>query len=540
MPPASSTAVSPRRDAARLPAPAERAGVAVLVVGLVALLAYAWQLGRDIGFFSDDWDIIAFHHDGHLLVPFNGHLSLLPIAVFRALFLTAGLGSYTPYRVVGFVSYVVFVVTLFVYGRARVGSLLAALAALAMAWFSAGDINVMFPFLMNFSLPLAAGAGIWIVRDRDVPWRDWIGGALLAIALASSGIGLTVTGAVFVELALRRERPTRWVPYLVPFALWLLWYSQYRTAVAPIGSIRSVIEYGAHELHETFAAFAGGTIVGGWVLLVAYAVVMVVAATRWHTFDARATGALAGGVSFIVLTSITRIGIVPAIPPETGRYLWVNGFFFVAALLHVLRGRRLPWSAYVIALVIVVVGAGVLVSNLRKYHDQVVAYGRSTRTYEVAVEAMPDRVDRTRIMPLSFIVVRAGDYVDAIRHLGSAIPHVTLDDLGVEADRHNADSWMVQDEAVAAGARPVSAPGPGPCTALDPHDGEAAAGTVVVVSAGGEPVGIELRRLARTFDGNAVVTVPAGATVALPLPADHGRFPWHVRADGATSVVRCP
>jgi hypothetical protein len=515
----------------------ERAGLGVLIVGLGTLVTYAWLLGRDLSFFSDDWDIIAFHHDGHVLVPFNGHLSLLPITIFRTLFLTVGIGTYTPYRVVGFAGYCVMVVALYAYGRRRVGSVLAALAALSIAWFSAGDINVLFPFLVNFSVPLAAGAGIWLLRDRDSLHGDVLGGALLAVALASSGIGLTVATAVFVELVLRRARADRWLPYLVPFGLWLLWYTQYRTSIASIGSARSVVHYALREVLATFAGFAGGSTVIGAVLLVAYAALLAVGALRWHTLDARALAALAGAGSFVVLTSITRIGIVPAIPPDTGRYLWVNGFFLVAAALQLARGRRLGPEVIAGAFVLVLVGALTLVGNLRSYHAEVQHYERVARTSMTAVESIPDQVDRSRVMPLSFILVRAGDYLDAVHHLGSPLEHIGFDDLGSEQDRIDADQLMVQDLALRADA---TASMPPACAAAPAREAAVDSGHTVVVQAGAAPATVSVRRLATAFDAPPFATVPAGSTVAIVLPRDHGRYPWHLAVpDGAVLLV-CP
>ncbi len=62
------------------------------------LLVAAAVAGRDLWFFSDDWNIYADYHDGNLLTPFNGHLSLVPAGIYRVLFHTAGMGSYLPYR----------------------------------------------------------------------------------------------------------------------------------------------------------------------------------------------------------------------------------------------------------------------------------------------------------------------------------------------------------------------------------------------------------------------------------------------------------
>ena len=74
----------------------------IAAIGSVALLLLAAAVvGADLWFFSDDWNILADYHDGNLLEPFNGHLSLVPAGIYRVLFHTVGLGSYLPYRLTG-------------------------------------------------------------------------------------------------------------------------------------------------------------------------------------------------------------------------------------------------------------------------------------------------------------------------------------------------------------------------------------------------------------------------------------------------------
>jgi hypothetical protein len=514
-------------------------GAGVFGAGLAALLAYALWLGRDLSFFSDDWDIIAFHHRGNYLEPFNSHLTALPVAVFRGLFLTVGLGSYTPYRVVGLLVYGALGLLLYLYARRRVPPVLAALAALSIVWFSAGDINVLFPFLINFSIPLAATILIWNLLDRDTLGSDIGAGVCLAVALASSGIGLMAVAAVAAELAVRRAPLRRWLPFVPPFVLWLLWYAGYHDPIADHGGLGEVAKYAYQEIEATFASFAGGWIAGGYVAMAATAVILWLSITRWKTFNARAVGALAGMASFTALTAYSRIGIVPPIPPDTGRYLWINAFFLVVALIECGRGVRIAWPVVAVAAISVTVGAAVLVGNLRTYHEEVVDYKNTVRTYMVAVEAIPDQIDRERIMPLSYIVVSAGEYLDAVDHLGTPLGGVGLDDLGDEVDRAAADLWMIEDldlRLVPGAAAPAGA-----CRTISPEDGSDDVAVrdeaTVVVQAGDAPVTVALRRLARDFDHDLVGEVAAGQAGVVELPVDHSSLPWHVRVHGSPTAV---
>jgi hypothetical protein len=510
----------------------------VFVCGVVTLLGYAFWLGRDLTFFSDDWDIIAFHHNGAYLTPYNGHLWLVPIGIFHTLYVTAGLGSYTPYRAVGLVGYAALAIVLFAYARQRVSPILAALASLSIAWYSTAQFDVLFPLLVNFSIPLAATVLIWIFLDRATFRSDLAAGGCLAVALSSSSIGLITVAAVGTELLLLRAPFRRWVPFVPPFALWLLWYVIYRTPTASPGSMAALVRYSLHEIQATFAGFAAGSNAGGYLLMAAVGGVFTLSIIRWRTFNARAAGALAAIASFAVLTSYTRAGFIPPVPPTTPRYLWLNAFFVVAALIEVVRGRRLSPLVAVVAAVIVAVGSITLVSNLRSYHGQVIAYKHSIRTFLVATEAIPDRINRRRVIPVSYIPVRAGDYLAAVRHLGSPIVGLGLNDLGSERDRSTADGWMIHD--LGLHFVPLASAPAGRCSAVPPVTAEhglvVRGPTTVILQGGTTAVSWSIRRLARRFSAPHGQTLPH-ALEGLSIPADHSSFPWHLRIKGQGIAV---
>jgi hypothetical protein len=514
-------------------------GTALFAVGLAALLAYAAWLGRDLWFFSDDWDIIAFHHGGAYLTPYNGHLWLVPIFIFHTLYVTAGLGSFTPYRVVGLVSYAALGVTFYAYLRRRVTPVVAALAALSVVWFSTAQYDVLFPLLMNFSVPLACTAGIWMLLDGDTPRRDLAAGGLLALALATNSVGLITAAVVASELLVRRAPLRRWLPFIPPFALWLLWYAVYHTPMAGPGGVGAVSRYALHEVQATFAAFGGGSNALGYVLFAATAVLFGIAIFKWHTFNARAAGALVGFASFALLTAYTRQGFVPPVAANTPRYLWLNAFFLLAAVAEVIRSRSESWLPLVVGTIIVVLGAVTLVGNLRDYHQQVVTDARTTRTYLTAVEAIPDRINPRRHLPVSYITVDVGDYLAAIRRLGSPIPRLTLRGLGSQSDRATADDWMITDLGLGFG--PGGAPSGATCSSVPATVARAGftahAPSAIVVRTGSTPARWMIARLARLAAPTRVIAPDSEET--LRIPADHLAVGWKLRVtgDGATVAL---
>ena len=216
-----------------------------------------------------------------------------------------------------------------------------------------------------------------------------------------------------------------------PVALWGIWYLTNSKGVDHPNSLGGTIRYAAHEMQLTFAGFAGGWEVGGYVLAAAAIVLFALAIFRWHTFSARTASALAGVIMFAALTGYTpRHGALAALPADTPRYLWLNAFFLIAAVIDVLRGRTLPRWVPAVAGVLVIVGAITLVGNLRDYHQEVVDYKHKTQTYLYATEALGSRADQHRILPLSFELVRTGEYLAAVKHSGSPLENVRVRDLG--------------------------------------------------------------------------------------------------------------
>src|SRR3954469_24763948 len=91
------------------------------VAASAGLLVY---LNHNLGFFLDDWDFLIYRPGwtAHsLLDPHNEHISILPVAIFKALVATVGLASAVPFHAVEIFTYLLSVVLLFAFLRRRVG-----------------------------------------------------------------------------------------------------------------------------------------------------------------------------------------------------------------------------------------------------------------------------------------------------------------------------------------------------------------------------------------------------------------------------------
>src|SRR3954449_2372774 len=218
---------------------------ATIVVTVMAFVAAATILhfGRHWTFFFDEWGVIEYRRAGGLpayLAPLNGHLWLLPIVVYRTLFVVFGLSSYRPYQVVNVAVHVSACLLFFGYARRRIPELLAIsftvlLLFLGAAWqvlFWLMDLGFVFPVIALIAL-------LWVndVSGRRVAQLDAL---LVGAALASSGLGISVACAAVIEswAAPDRWRRLRWIALVL--ALYASWFLLYRPKATTPAGLRSI------------------------------------------------------------------------------------------------------------------------------------------------------------------------------------------------------------------------------------------------------------------------------------------------------------
>jgi hypothetical protein len=437
----------------------------------------------------------------------------------------------------------------------------------------------MFPFLMNSSLPIAALAAIWWHLDRagvttgegaerrsplrDELWASW----WLIVALATSGLGLMVAVAVGVELLWTRPPLRRWAVLAPGPALWLAWYAAYGVDSPPSGGVRSVVSYAARMLLGGFASLVGGTRWLGVPLIVGFGA-LIAASIMKGTFGARALASLAAPVAFAVLTAVSRIGVVPAIPPDELRYQWTIGAFLVVAAVELLRaptaderGRTAdhgfegsPLISIIgrLAIAIAVLANGaLLVDSIGDWTDSVEAAVPGVRdNLWVAEAAARDRtLDRDRQLPVSYVKVTTGQYADAVDELGSPLDGLDPADYGGTPDaRRAADQAFVDDFGIdldvvgpvdtAASGMPL---GVEDChaTAIERDAPVSVRPPAAIVQAGDAPVTVRLSVFTGSLAGVVLGTVPAGEVGTIALPAVDPPLGYRITVSGDAMLLDC-
>jgi hypothetical protein len=519
---------------------------------------WVWAIGRR------DWTAHAF------LAPHNGHLSLVPVAVYKLLFATLGITHSAPYRVLGVGAHLLCVLGLYLYGAPRTGRFTAALGALVLLFLGAAWQDILWPFQIGFLTSLWAGVFALLALDRRDRAGDVAACLLLAISLASSGLGLVFVVGLAVDLCAGRRRSAAWI-VVAPLALYVIWWVAYQDTGTTIDNVWAIPVYAADSVAAALSALTGltkgvpaddGTALG-WGRPLA---VVALAGLAWwlprlRPPRPRLLAVLAMPLAFWALTGLARAHVNP---PTESRYVYVGALLVLLLVAELAAGRRLPAALRPLAAAVVIV---VIVSGLGSLRDAgTFLRGQSliTRADLAAAELAPARPGAVlqHLPGYPLVVIPVAAYLDAARDLGS--PAATQAELATAPEdvREKADAELIQLRRVAvtpgdvapAGAAPnlevqqggTAAPS-GSCVAFTP----AAAGattpalelelppTGLRITAAGAPATVRVRRFGSAFAAPPVSRVAAGATGSLKIAADRSPAPWHVRVEPGGRVRAC-
>ena len=196
---------------------------AAAVVSAVLLVV----LNSKLTFFIDDWEVLLHRRGLSLDVfmePHAGHPAIGLAALYKAILVTFGMSSLTPYAVASTLVFVLSVVLLYVWMRRRVGAWLALAGALPILFLGAAYEDLLTPFQVGYFAPVACGLAALLALERGRPRDPLLCCALLVVGLSFQTIGLAFVAGVAVALAFDGElRRRAWVP-IVPVVLYGLWY----------------------------------------------------------------------------------------------------------------------------------------------------------------------------------------------------------------------------------------------------------------------------------------------------------------------------
>jgi hypothetical protein len=549
--------------------------IALAVIGGVVLV-HATR-GTTLWFDEWQWALERRGNDpGTFLKPHNGHLSLIPLAIYRLLFATAGLADYAPYRAVVIACHLTCVALLFVYAKRRVGDIAALFVAALLLFLGPAWQNFLWPFQIGWLLSLAGGLGALILLDRRDRRGDVGASALVAVALASSGVGLAFVPALIVELLWARRRPRDLWIVGAPLAVYLIWWVAYQDTSFRPGTIvlsgpfvvnaASAAMSPLFGLAGKYSALDNGAALdwGRPLALVALgAVIWRLSSLR--TIPPRAVTLLTLAASFWVLTALNRADFSD---PWASRYLYVGSLFILLVAVELSAGIRLSLGAAVAG---AVVAGAAIVTNFGVVQDS----GDYLRGQALVTKGDLGALDLVQpvvkpsfvaggggIGDLFFATITAGPYFSA--KAANATPAFTEAELAGAPDgvRQAADAELVRAHGVVLKPSPRTVR-TGASPSLDAATGgtTSTAGACVefrpaafvsvltptqfsvtvppgglLVTTQGAKATISVRRFADAF--RTVGALAPGGAATLRIGPDLSKRPWHlnVAPEGRATV----
>jgi hypothetical protein len=444
-------------------------GLAILASGFLL-----YHLTRGTSFWGDDWAWITTRRANtvhNFLSPYDGHLSVLPLVIYRLMFAAFGIDSYTPYRVLVIGLSLVVGLLVFEYARHRVGRFLAMLVAALVLFVGPGWQDTMWTFQIGWELALGLGIGALIMLDRRTPAADIAACVLTFGSICSTSFGVAFAVGIAVDVALTRRRwRDAWIT-AIPLALYALWALHYH----PTGINWSEITLVPTNLVQTFAGGVAGIVglsgatpldpVGtnltfGVPLLAVLAIVSIrsVAARR---FSVRAGALLVVLIVFSALTTLGRAFETPLI----SRYIYPDCVLIALFAVELARGARparlVQLGLAVLALIAVIANVGVLRAG-GAYLRQV---GASTNADVAALDlgrsSIPSGYIATQLPDYPFVAITAGSYFAAKDALGTPADSISELVRAPAGARTTADNELIGEHAIVLSPGVSSAPAGG-------------------------------------------------------------------------------
>ena len=201
----------------------------LLALAIACSTAFILERSSRLTFIYDDWDLLVNRQSwspGSFLDPYNEHIVLGPVIVFKFLVTTFGMNSAVPFRMAGLLLFMASAVLLFLWLRRRVGDWGALIGACLIVFLGASFENLLWPVQVAYFGSVAGGLGMLIALDRDDRLGDRVACGLLIVSMAFSSLGFAFLAGAIVELGLnRRSKLERLYVIALPAALTFLWWA---------------------------------------------------------------------------------------------------------------------------------------------------------------------------------------------------------------------------------------------------------------------------------------------------------------------------
>ncbi len=536
--------------------------LAVLAAGTFAVALYA---GRGTSPFFDEWTFLITRRGSDLgtwLDPHNGHLSLVPVLLHKALFSLGGLDGYWLPRAVTALLHIGVGLAVFRFAAVRLGGPAALIPTALILGLGLGSEDFLWPFQIGFLCSILFG--LLALTALASPRRRSGVVALLALLLsvASSGIGVVFLGAAIVWSALDRQ-PKKIAAVAIPAVLYAIWFAAYGAGdgQSKASNLADVPDYMVKMAAAGFGGLAGLGPEVGLVLLVTAVGGVAFALSRPQRVSPLLAALLVAPLALWALTALSRAHLGE---PGAQRYVYPSAVLIVLLGLELLR-RTQPSSRTLVVLgaltaFFLAAGAGdlrnegrALRGNAEMLRAQIAAFGL-LKDPQVPADFLPAAqvAPQLHASDLSGITGAYGPLVDDPR--GELAGATEAAQLGADATLLRAEAVRTNavDETPAvdtAGAPALYTPAAGDvpskagCASAQVGTGQSEvavpAGAQVVVTTR-DPASLAFRRFADGYGPDGQRPLPAQPVVIAPA-ADRipDSTPWRVQVTGGGELKVC-
>jgi hypothetical protein len=557
------------RESLRKP---ESIGWILLGAAMVASVALLFWLQRDLAFADDSFNWLQLTGLGSgsvLLEPYGGHLIFTPLLIFKAVVETAG-ASYTAYGVVQVAMLLALSTLIYIYGRRRVGPLLALPAAVIILFLGSAWNVMLQPMLgIQFMAALVPGLAGLLALEREDRKGDIAACILFTLASWGFEMGFAFIVGGAVSILLRGDRWKRiWIVAvpLVIYLIWKAWSSKYGgSSGLQLSNVLWIPAYFIDSIGVIAVSLFG---LYYWV---GHGQLTNIKLTGWNisNFTEGIVIAIFAGLAFFfAVRRLVRRGPLPATfwvalailvtlwleqalalaptrtPGET-RYIFPGAVVSLMFVMELARGvRTTRWSLLVAAalLLAAVVGSG---ARFKEGRDVLTQYSPPANAAMTAMILGGDNIrpdfnaalDAPSAFPSGLLAYIGSQPIQEIAaKYGSPAFSVAGLEAQPESVRRTADvvsAFGLEVHTVPAGAAGAACkPKPGASDTLTLPRG----GAILVAAHQSE-------LFARRFAGQFVISVGdvgPGEAMELAIPGDEAARPWRVQAPDSGGLTACP
>lgn len=551
----------------------DRLALVLLATAMATSAALVLWLQRDLVYASDStsWlQIAGLGSADDLIRPSNGHLMVIPFAVFKASLELTGIDP-LPLRLLGVAAYAAVAGLMWIYARRRVGPLLA-LAPAVILLFLGSSWNVYLEPMLGLQITLAIGFGLaaLMALEREDRKGDIAACVLLCLALASFSSALAFLAGAAISIALSERRKQRAWVVLVPLVLYgayRIWARKYGETDLEAGNALIVPGYFADSVAVVAASLFGRTSLvapGQWAALdlggfefdrLVYGVVYAVLILLALALAVRALyrrGPLPRGlwVAAGVLCTLwvaQGLALSPERTPAEIRYIYPGTVALLLVSVELANGVR---ASRVATWTVLVLCAVAVLGNMPRFRDgrQILdAYSREARPAMTVMLLAGDDADPDFTPAVSAPDIMAGGLFISVPGLQSISAELgrlelSLPELRDEDPEIRNDADRLAQRMLGLKLEPAAeSVDPGRCTLLrttaSGHVVELPRGGAVFVS--GAPAPVRLRRFGPDFAVRAG-ELAASRPALLRIPPDRAPDPWVAEVGSSAPLRLCP